>query len=305
MEGTPFIAENNSDREKERRRKEGAENERESRVKKPEIFGMIAVEPSPEKAIAATRPPDPEALEKKPDAEEEPVVLAETEPPSDRVPEEDARRIVHEMVRARQEADAEEATAEPEPAEVPGAEVAEAAEPIAKPEAEPVVTVEAAETEPAADEVTAEPEPAEHVEALEPAPESELEPPAEPKPELRPEAEEPEAPADDKKKPGFISSLFRRRERDKDEEEPAPEADKAEEEIPEPPEEAPEPPKTKGPEFRFNEHTEDAEETDEAEETPEAPEEEAKPAHKTGPEHIGQMLFNTGAAPAEQQAATG
>ena len=83
----PFAVENNADDDKESRRKKEAE-ELESRAKKAEAFGILAVEPASEKepelsplekAWAATRRPESEA-EEEPAAEEapaeEPVAVA-------------------------------------------------------------------------------------------------------------------------------------------------------------------------------------------------------------------------------------
>jgi hypothetical protein len=295
MEGTPFVVEKSNEDDDEEKRK--------AKIKKPENLGILAVE-SPEepqlspleKVIAALREPAPEA-EKKPEAEEEPIVLPETEPPVERVPEEDARRIVHEMV-AEQPAETEEEPepeAESEPTLEPELEIEPEPEPVVTAETTPIdEPIKAAEEEP-----VVEPETVERIEP-EPAPEPEAETEPAPEPEVEtPEPEtEPETPPDtDDKKPGFIRSLFRRRERDKPEPEvePEPEPEAETEPAPEPEVETP----ADEPEFQFTERTEEPVEKPKAEEAPEEPETPRKPEAK--PEQIGQMLLNTEAISAEQQ----
>ncbi len=281
MEGTPFAVENsNEDDEKEEKRK--------SRAKQPEHFGILAVEsPSEEpklspleRAIAAIRQPAPEA-EKKPDAEEEPVVLPETEPPVERAPEEDARRIVHEMVSVEQPAAIEQeetpepaTEAEPEPEVEPTPEPEAEAAPAEIPEVEPTPPAEAEPEEAPAVQVMPETVP-EPVTEAEPEPEVETEP----EPPVEAPAKKPETPSDeDDKKPGFFSSLFRRRGRNKTEEEPEEPAPVVEKDEPD------------GPEFHFTEKTEDSAERPEAAEAPEEPE--TSPEPEANPERIGQMLLH-------------
>lgn len=313
MEGTPFIVESSSEDDK--------EDERKKRIKKPETFGILAMEAdsekerelSPlEKAIAATRRPKPEA---------ETTVVPETEPPVDRVPEENARRIVHEMVAARRKPEAPQAEEEPpQPEETPIETVSEEAPkppekpPVEtpkppKPEAPPVETAAAEappekppkipEVEPPAarveDHNESEEAPAEHIES---APVQRPEAPPAAAAEEAPEPpEKPETPPDDdKKKPGVLSSLFRRRGRDKSEK--APEEDHDEE----PEAAAPPPPRKKapeGPKFQFNERTPEAPE--EPAEAPEVAAEEDETPKAKKPEQLGRVLLSTEAEPVDAE----
>jgi hypothetical protein len=325
MEGTPFVVESNNEDDQEKRRKE----ERTSKAKKPEVFGMLAVEspaegePTPfQKAWEATRKPDAETG-KVEEEHETPEPPAEAAMPVERVPEEPARAIVQEMIAPAREEEVErepEAEISPAPEAAPGPEPA-AEEPVEVPEVSPVETPEpepsvTAEAEPAEISKTVEDkpepkiEPAEKIELTpEPKTEAEPEPKAEIEPEVERKAEEPEftekpetPPDDDGKKPGFIRSLFGRGNRKKAEVGPEPEpAEEAPELASTAVEDEPEASEPEGPRFQFKEKTEEEiAEKHQTETVPEEPEVERKP--ETKPEHIGQMLLNTEAVPAEESA---
>jgi hypothetical protein len=285
----------------ERTPKEDAEEkERKSRVNKPEVFGILAVKPesekpelSPlEKVLAAIRGPAPEA-EEKPVVETEIALEPAAELPVERVPEEEARGIVREMVMARHRPEAEEVTSEieVEPETEPEVEPIETLEikpepiekpkpvPVAAPEVESVSTVEAEE-----DDTELEP-----VERVKPIKIESAETPKVEVEKLAPvevSAEKPKPPPNDKKKPGVLGSLFRRRGRDKPEKQPEPEPKEALAKTEKTPE---------GPKFQFNGKAEkDVEEPEEASEETEAT---PKPKH----ERIGKMLLHTEATPVEKQ----
>jgi hypothetical protein len=277
MEGTPFIVENNNDNEKERRHKEKAEKEdRNFRTNKPEALGILAIEPTPKE-------PELSPLE------------------------EEAHSIVREMVLAKQRAEAQQAEASESEINTLETEAAEI-EPVEVPKTTAVETSEPANTaENAEDDADMEKELPLDPEAAEPPPITK--PELEVKPETKTgaetkSAEKPETPPDDKdEKPGFISSLFRRRGRgkvEKPKETPTPEvfvseapiqaAEKEEERL-------------EGPEFRFNETPEEAIEEPAAgsEKLKTETDTENQPALKPKPERIGQVLLGTEAAPAEEQ----
>lgn len=199
MEGTPFIVESNAEDPEERRRKEAAEKKEERKAKKPEAFGILAVEApsekpdlSPlEKAIAESK----RSIDENKDDEPAP----EAEMPVERVPIEQAHEIVRNMVAAKEREDEPDRQAEPAPeaaseVEVESIETPEVEVPVGEEEPEPEIEIEAeaeAESEPTAPTETVEDAPdeikIEHVPAVESVTEEERRP--EVAEESQPEAE--------------------------------------------------------------------------------------------------------------------
>lgn len=309
MEGTPFLVENDSEEDKEGRK---------PRTRKPGNLGILAIEQSPEdaepsafqKAWEATRRPSPEEEGAKPVAEAEESAPPGAEPHVERMPKAEARHIVREMVSTEQQQPEVEDAGSIQPEEASAAAGVEAespkpAKPVeAEPKPEPEVEIPTIEAEP---DDTPETKSAEHVQPIKAEPISGPEPAVEaespkPEPEQEPEPED--------KKPGFIRSLFGRR--DKAEEKSIPEAS-AEEELPKPEVEPPavEPVKAveepAEQEFHFNEQITELEPEPETPEKPkveeasaeEPPVEELEIPRKqeAKPEQIGHMLLSNEAQP--------